>query len=135
VTQTNRQPEQPVEPELLLEADLGRFKAALENIRNLLLYGANLRTLTMDDLDRFDKDLREVIMGDERLRHTPHIGNFLISVDAVQVIIRNAILELNVAVNVMENETIFSQDSGRSFFICLANCQRYLSEALQQFLI
>jgi hypothetical protein len=135
VTQTNHQPEQPVEPEVLLEADLNRYKATLENIRNILLYGANLRTLTTDVLDTFDHDLREVIKGIERLRNTSHIGDFLVSVEAVQELIRNAINEIYVAVNVMENETINSQDSWRSFFACLANCQRYLSEALKQFLI
>ena len=135
MTQTNHQPEQPVEPEVLLEAELNRYKATLENIRNILLYGANLREMTKVALETFEHDLREVIMGIERLRNTSHIGDSLVSVDAVQALIRNAIDEIYIAVIVMENETRNSEDSWRSFFACLANCQRYLSEALKQFLI
>jgi hypothetical protein len=116
--------QQPLDSEDSPAGDLGRYKAALENIRNLLLYGANLRKMTNDDLDTFDNDLREVIKGIEKLRHAPQISNFLKSVDAVQEKIRSAINELNVALNVIESETIDPQDSWRSYFTCLSNCQR-----------
>lgn len=130
-------PKQPNDPEDSdsLEATLGKYKAVLESIRNLLLYGENLRTVRKDDLDTFDNDLREIIKGVGKLRHAPRLGNFLLSVDAVQEKIRIAINELDVAVKVIESETVDLQNSWRSFFTCLLNCQRYLSEALEPFLI
>jgi hypothetical protein len=91
VTQTNHQLEQPVEPEDLLEATLGRYRDTLKNILGRLLFGDDLRTITKGAIDEFEKDLRSIIGGVEELRDGPKQTNYVKSIDAIQTNIKSVI--------------------------------------------
>ena len=118
-----------------LEVALLSYKDTLIHMRDLLLFDMDLRTITPTDIGAFESDLRRIIKEIEELRSKADIFRFLGSVDVVQEEIRSAINELLIASHMCKSETIDTEDTWRSFYTCLSNCRKHLSEALQQFLI
>jgi hypothetical protein len=95
--------EQPDDPKKSLEAQtLLRYKNSLENMRNVFLFQMNLRTITQLNIDAFERELRDIVKGLEMLRHIPHTGELLASVDAVQTHIWAAIKNLYLASDLLE---------------------------------
>jgi hypothetical protein len=131
--QSNFSPQQPNDPENSSMAILVKYKTVIESLQKLLLYGENLRNINKDAINAFERDLREVIQGVEELRQTTDISQHLTSVDAVQENVRSAINELYIALDVIERQDTEIESTRRSFYTCLINCRRYLTQALKLF--
>lgn len=124
----------PDDPKSSPEARILRFyKDKLKNMRGSLLYGKDLRTINKYDIDLLESDLRGIIQGIEQLRSTPYLHFLLDSVNQVQENILNAIYSLYSASDVLEQQNTVK---GRQLlYQQLKNCQQFLHEAIEQFLI
>jgi len=122
------------DPENSPEAQtLQRYKDMLENIRYLLLYEVDLRTIKKSDIDMCERDLREIIKGIEKLRRVPHIDSLLKSVDGIQGKIFDAINSLYLASDVIEHR--YTARGRELLYQKLRECPLFLLEAIEQFLI
>ena len=99
----------------------------LKNIRNFLLYEADLRTINPTIMNTLEEDLRSISTEIERLRN--NTCTIFISVDAFEAEIRRAREELYTASHALEKSDKMSNI--RLFYKSLNNCGQHLNQALQ----
>jgi hypothetical protein len=95
------------------------YKRTLEAIRDLLLYGTDLRRMTKDTIDILENDIREIIRGLSKVQ--------LNWTEAVLFSLKNAISSLYTASDSLE------QTKGSAFYRNLNKCEEYITQALKYF--
>lgn len=82
--------------------DLQSYRNRLEQIRNLVLFELDQRSITQASLDELERDLSSIIGGLDRLRRSPNIDQIHFSLDEVQTNVRKARKCLHVASGILE---------------------------------
>jgi t-SNARE complex subunit (syntaxin) len=109
------------------------YKSTIINMYHLFSFNTDLRTIKKNDIDMFERDLREIVGGIERLRNNHHIDRYLNSTIGLQEKIKQAIRCLYRASDILEQKSTVS--SRKMFYELLGECEQYLLAAINQFAI
>ena len=121
---------QPTDPRASPEGQaLLEYKNRLMSMRDMFLYDVDYRTITKRNIDKWEKELRDIVRGIKRFRDAPHINILLTSCDGVQAMIWKAINNLYIASDIllMDNSSIRDR---QMLYEKLGECSGYLTEAI-----
>jgi len=121
---------QPIDPRAspAAQALLG-YKHRLKSLRDMFLYEVDYREITKRNIDKWEKELRDIVGGIKRLRDAPHISILLISCDGVQAMIWKAINNLYIASDILQKKNPTVKDR-QTLYQKFRECPEYLSEAI-----
>lgn len=134
MTQADRLPQQPAEPEPSLETIVEGYQSTLKSLLAQLLYDADLRKFTKETIDTFEGDMRGINKGVEDLRENPRKAEYAGSIDKIQTHIQDVIDKLYLASLVFDvSDTLEKATMMRDFFLpSLRACQEPLREAIKE---
>jgi hypothetical protein len=114
---------------------LRRYKSQIEDICNLIDFGANLQRVKSNDIDEWDRELRAILQAIRRLRNTSSISSLLESSDAVQKCIANALDHFYLASDILQKSGTITLREREKFYEKLRSGSYCLAKALEYFLV
>ena len=122
--------DQPVDPRASPEGQaLLGYKNQLMSLRDMFLYEVDYRAITKRNIDKWEKELRDIVRGIKQLRDAPHIGILLNSCDGVQAMIWKAINNLYIVSDILQMDNSSIRDR-QTLYEKLGECSGYLTEAI-----
>lgn len=104
------------------------YKKQLEAMRDLFLYRIDYRNISKTNIDTWEKELRDIIGGIQKLRS--HADELLISADAIQANIRMVINTLYEASDILEGK---NYNDGEPLYQKFTKCSGFLQKAINDF--
>jgi hypothetical protein len=104
------------------------YKRQLEAMRDLFLYRIDYRSISKRNIDTWDRELRRIIGGIQKLR--PRVDELLNSADAIQTNIRRVINTLYEASDILEGK---NNGDSEPLYQKFTKCSGFLQYAINDF--
>src|SRR5437588_6853443 len=83
---------------------LQRYAMQLRTLSDMFSHGVDLREITKANIDKWEKELRDIIKGIKKIQQSPYKDALLTSCDGAQSTIQRAIDNLYVASYILQKE-------------------------------
>lgn len=108
-------------------------KKQLETLRSALLYEVNLRTITVENINDWDVELRSIIGDVDSLRSSLFIDEFISSVDKLQAKLQKLLHNLYLVCDILEKQGRITWQDKDKLYQKLEECPDILIEAIDCF--
>ncbi len=119
------------DPRSANEQVLQRYKAQLEDMHRSFFYKINLRTIQVSNIDTWEKELRSIMEGMDRMRFYADIDESIGSIDEVQAKIQKVLLNLYTASDILTKKA--SVRERQMFYQFIMDCSALLQDAIDCF--
>ena len=105
------------------------YAEQLRTMSDMFSHEVDLRDITKANIDKWEKELRDIVKGIKKLQKSPYRDILLTSCDGAQTMIQRAIDSLYVASYILQKETCTTEDV-ENLFPKFRQCSAFLLDAV-----